>query len=386
MGIDQVSKHDHSADDEGGDSISPAAVQTGALSGTYPSNLQVFTNGEIQSVDPANTTTPVQDAVDIAESNNGGEIRLPPGVIQESQTVNIERNVSIRGHGIGDASLSESRSVVEWPDGVNHIEINVGGVCLDGFTLRGPGPATNPIRSLGIGHGGTADPRNIQIGHLAFEDFRGRAVATSGSVFQSHLGTFLSAANIDAGDEVALFDLNFGFCNTMGNLSAYPTDDGSGSLTTIIRLGSDFGIEIGSINVGGTAESIVERRAGYEPLVIHQSNFEPTNIGTTSIDRVFNLENGPSYIYGTKVTGTSSFTSINKVYRLDFNSRKSVLTKPEIRDGDSGGFSVGQTPVVIQEDPFGYSWYFGPSSDITNNASTASGYVRSLESAGTGHA
>lgn len=361
-----------------GSGIETPSVNTEELSGGWGGQLLVFTAGAVSSINPTETTTPVQDAVDLAESNDhGGQIILPPGKITEAETVNITEGVEILGRGLTDAALPETRSsqsIIEWPAGVDHMTIDVQ-ASLDGFTFQGAGPSTTNIRSLQIGDTG-ADVRNLNLGNLGFRQFAGFAIrsTTNTVVFQSHLGDHLNISDVDAGSEPAVIDLRFGFNTTIGHLSGYPTDAKTGSDSTLIRT-NEFGLSIDSVNVGGTCNRLIERQSSVEPLVIGQWNFEPDVDSNPS--NVFDLEQGPVTIGSGKVTNQD----VETVFALSFNNRLMFLAKPRL-----DGATTATTILRVFEQPQGPSWYFGPASDISNPDGYSTGLIRSMDTAGTGNA
>jgi hypothetical protein len=345
--------------------------------GEWPGELLVFAAGEVVSINPAKTTTPVQDAVDLAESNNGGEVWLPPGTTNEAETVTIDRNVAIKGHGVGALGLQDAfgSSVIKWPAGVDHIQITTGGVELDGFVCQGDGAGAAGADSITLGQTGGADLRNVQIGSIGIRGIYGRAMGREGvAVFQCNLGEFLHVADVDAGDENAVFDFDFGFANRFGNVAIYPTDTSSGSNSTAF-YSNEFGFEAGSVNIGGTCKRVLERVSADKPIQFGYVNFEPA---LTSIDWAFNLQNGPTTIRELDISGE---VDVVRVYHLSFGNKYTKMAKPQLW----ASATISGSVVEIEEEPQGPSWYYGPASDILNNAGTSTGLVRSMDSAGTGN-
>lgn len=92
-----------------GQDIEPASVTTESLDGTFPSELRAESAGEIvATVDPADTTTPVQDAIDAinTDGDGSGTIDVPGGNIADaSPGLSGMADIIAEGEGIVSTTI-----------------------------------------------------------------------------------------------------------------------------------------------------------------------------------------------------------------------------------------------------------------------------------------
>lgn len=365
--------------DENGDEVSIdfGSIDTDGLQGSYPTRVRAFDSaGVVASIDPADTTTPVQDAIDAIGRSNGGTVILPPKTITEASAIVGGRDKRIIGYGIANGSAVEIDG-----DGTNGIEQDASvtrdwrNSYLDGWSLN------------------TADPSNRTSGsaiYLADQPTRGMNMGLF-KVFGWN-GT----DPIIHYDTAHAFEFHAGFLRIEGEGAGWQMDD-AGPGMNVAQLVMD-------VSDGGIGLSML---SGGELTIRHYSALRSTgraftggatnarsNIGVLhyETDQVLNGSPGAPWL-GTNMAGSchrvgmmaldgSSGASSNYAYRLHASNQNAILG-PVITQG---GYTLNNNVVNISSDPDGTSWYFGASSDIdVNHGGTNEGEVRSLASAGTGN-
>lgn len=337
------------------DSVNSQSVTTEYLTGSYTDLLRVITDGGVQTVDPSNTTTPVQDAIDISSTNGGGTVRLPPKSIDSPGGISLASDVALRGHW--------RSSEINITDNSNHglILDNVAHVTLDGFQIKGSvtGSVSNAIH-FGSSAGSSGQ---IIVPRLRVQQWRGPAIDDGGgtSVFDSWWG-YCRFHNVDAGDQTAIIDLsNSSQNNNVVCWSINGSDSDTASDSEAIRFGGSECWNFGSLNLFGTANRIFV--GGNAIVRVGHINYEVTS-GSESEAAVW-IGSPRLCLIG----GVLNQSDPDYVYRLA-NSANAIV-------GPTNGGTTTNI-VKIHASPNSECWYWGQSGDIDNAANATTERVWAL--------
>lgn len=336
---------------------------------------------ESDLVDPANTTNPIQAAIDaVSAESYKGKVLLPYGQFTNDGTVTMADSVSLINRGGHGRSFAEEGTVVEFPSSVTTwIDFGSGGAGaeIDGVNLVGQGQTTSTGVSA-VEWGGGSDKGGVHFGRVGFQNFSGRVFnATSGAGAFASQFDYLFVQDVDAGSVGALFDIGgFAFQNQFGLIQAYPKKANSGAQSTTV---SSFGALIHSINQGGTVGRMIEDGNGPLPFYLGSFNYEPDEDGQFDLGIVRkNAYVGPGIIRGGNVSGGAGSSSYFFTVR---DADRVSVHKPTI-DGSTWSFSNNY--INVPNNPVGPSWYWGPAGDINDNTGSAStGNLRAMDTSGT---
>lgn len=348
------------------------SVSTDNLSGTYPGKVRAFGDGEVlTTIDPTETTTPVQDAVGVInnQSNEQGGIELPPARITEAGTVTGATGISILG--------TPGESVIEFTDlSANGFDIpNVSqphaATLWHGFTLDGGSLAD---RTGGSAMNWTGIERSFNVGYLKFENWGGpdpvvRVVDGKWHTAIAVMLDFGFSANegqnlvINAGGSPPL---------KIGAMACGSADQQN----ALNRIGAAHVVHIGQMNLGGINDGRALLADG-DSVRLGYLNFEPTTSnGNWPVVEI--IGDGEAQIGTIHLSGEANVTSC---VELGVNSGNKHIVKPAASEG-----TVGTNLVEVSATPSDASYYYGPASDITDSSDSSTGLVRSLATAGTGNA
>jgi hypothetical protein len=384
------------ADPTRADARTPApdgqADTVGPEEGTKPV-IHVWTGGSRpdRSIDPETSSTPVQDAIDHADSV-GGAVQLPPGRIEEEGPIHLRDGVNVYGYGIGWAGHDGIETTIAITntgvDGMTDAEAKgtgyraLTGTTLDGFVLEGPGGDADTGVGFHVTQGGGL--LNCTFGALAVREFGNSSVRFAGDafIFQVTWDLLLSQNN-DPGTADAVADLDF---QRVGNglefthIACYPTNEHSGADLDTFRIGIPGGttyyLRIGSLNVGGTPQRL--GRISNAGCRIGFINFEPTVGSPPGLNEILELS-GPSpvtsYVDHLKVGGEAE---PEHAISLTHGAGKYVIG-PIMNYGGRA-----EKLLEVADQPNDRVWFFGDSEQVTNTADSSTGFVRALGSAGDG--
>lgn len=332
-----------------------------------------------QTVDPADTDTPVQDAVDLLDANGGGTVRLPPNSITEAGSITVPSNTEIRGFGPDISKVNVTPSGV---DGVVFDE--AGGVDhahLDGFALNGPGPGTDSGVAI---HHVNGDTQNLRIGRLIVWGWTNSVYRVEEGVgpFQCRHDE-ITVYDCDAGDEDGLFEFRswYGPANWFGTVAAYPVAESSGRNTTVFftRGGTQT---VDYLTMGGSAGTVLHQT--WDAQVRFESiHWEPTALRSTPSALVRLLGNGTATIGDVKqITGTTDY-----VYELGhdaYNGNDPARKRLGPYYGLGGSLASNVVNLSAPNDPAKPSFYPGAAGDVdVTHAAANTGGLRALGEAGT---
>jgi hypothetical protein len=257
----------------------------GTMTDLANGNVVAVTNGSRTAVDPSGTSTPIQDALNICQSNSGGKVFLPPTSIDEGGTISMKSETMLLGFSV------ESTTINITPTGVPGIEFNsanngsewVRNATIDGFTLNGPGDGATTGPAI-VHNGGSTE--NMHLGKVMVKNWHNAAYRVEGGnyPFQCRHDQFIIYST-DAGDTTnvgssfsggALIEYNAwaaGPANWWGTINAYPTTTSSGVASRILymRAGS-FHIE--NMNLGGSSGEVAAISTDAD-CIINRVNYEP---------------------------------------------------------------------------------------------------------------
>ena len=328
------------------------------------------------TVDPEETETPVQDALDLI-AETGGRVYLPPRRVRERGPVRPYPNTGIYGFGMNVSVLHITDADT---DGiVFDRDPRANRVQLDGFELRGPGLDTDSGVAIHVRDSTAspvADPADLYVGRLycwAWSDSVYRVDEGVGP-FQCRLD-FLRMDDCDAGDADALVEWrsDYGPANAVGTVVAYPRADRSGADSTLL-FQRGGGLAFGDITVGGTTGRLVDTQSGR--LHVGRLHYEPVDARSVpeSLVRV-----GPY--------GATRFDdvvvdagAVDYVYELTEGAGNARFGPP------GGRGTVRETVVNVAGELDGDrpSFYFGRPDEVTVTGSSDTGALRVLGTAGQG--
>jgi len=339
-------------------------------------------NSAPQSVDPATTSTPVQDALDIVDAAGGGEVRLPAGVIEETGPIRPYEETQIIGLGV---ELSKVSITDRDADGILFDrDSGVSRVKLDGFALNGPA-GTQPT-GVAIHHT-NRDTQDLAVGRLVLWGWNNSVYRVDEGVgpFQCRHEQ-LTIYECDAGDQDGLFEFRswYGPANWFGTIAAYPSATVSGQNTTVFfsRGGTQT---VDYLTMGGSAGIAVDQT--WDSL-LHFGNvhWEPTTNPTNPPAIVRLAGHGTAVIDSVKhVTGVADY-----VYELgydEYNGRgpNRKILGPYIELGAEADITNTLVNLAHPVDPAEPSLYEGSPDDVTvTHGEGSTGGFRALGTAGTG--
>lgn len=339
-----------------------ASVNAEELLGTYPGEIRVFAQGEVVgSIDISSTSTPVQDAMDLADAQRTGDgegtVVLPPpnrdNPIQEATALDPYPRVSI----IAPHPSPETVTVEIQGDGEHGMapSQDVYYATYQGWGLRHANADTgNTGNAIEMSSGF----RNCVWRDFGIFDWTGCAIhLPSGTgAFQNTFAGKLDARNIDAGNEPAMFHFeNFGPAWTFGNVYASPVATTSGANSTIVRIEDKGTFQADTINIGGSTGRAFHQGGGewnlgtvsYEPSA-QQST--PPNVFWVDRDRTFSVDNVAL------VSGAAD-------YCYGVNDAENAGLGPVRVDS---GFTLNNTVASVNGTPGGPGEFAGPLSQATN--------------------
>ena len=339
-------------------------------------------NSAPQSVDPATTSTPVQDALDIVDAAGGGEVRLPAGVIEETGPIRPYEETQIIGLGV---ELSKVSITDRDADGILFDrDSGVSRVKLDGFALNGP--AGSQPTGVAIHHA-NRDTQDLAVGRLVLWGWNNSVYRVDEGVgpFQCRHEQ-LTIYECDAGDQDGLFEFRswYGPANWFGTIAAYPSATVSGQNTTVFfsRGGTQT---VDYLTMGGSAGIAVDQT--WDSL-LHFGNvhWEPTTNPTNPPAIVRLAGHGTAVIDSVKhVTGVADY-----VYELgydEYNGRgpNRKILGPYIELGAEADITNTLVNLAHPVDPAEPSLYEGSPDDVTvTHGEGSTGGFRALGTAGTG--
>ena len=339
-------------------------------------------NTSPRSVDPAETDTPIQDALDIANAAGGGEVRLPAGVIEETGPIRPYEETQILGLGVEISKISITDRNA---DGILFDrESGVSRVRLDGFALNGPA-GTGPT---GVAvHHTNKDTQDLFVGRLLFWGWNNSVYRVDEGVgpFQCRHDQ-LTIYECDAGDQDGLFEFRswYGPANWFGTIAAYPSANVSGRNTTVFfsRGGTQT---VDYLTMGGSAGIAIDQT--WDSLIeFGNVHWEPTSNPTNPPAIIRLRGHGTAVIDTVKhVTGVADY-----VYELGYDTYNGrgpgrKILGPYIELGAAADITDNVVNLASPVDPAEPSLYQGSPDDVTVTHSEGStGGFRALGTAGTG--
>ena len=339
-------------------------------------------NSAPQSIDPADTDTPIQDALDVVAAAGGGEVRLPAGVVEETGPIRPYEETRIIGLGV---EISKVSITARRADGILFDrESGVSRVRLDGFALNGPA-GTGPT-GVAIHHT-NRDTQDLFVGRLLFWGWNNSVYRVDQGVgpFQCRHEQ-LTIYECDAGDEDGLFEFRsyYGPANWFGTIAAYPSATVSGQNTTVFfsRGGTQ---SVDYLTMGGSAGIAIDQT--WDSLIeFGNVHWEPTSNPTDPPAIVRLRGHGTAVIDTVKhVTGVADY-----VYELGYDSfsgnppNRKILG-PYIELGAEADISTNIVNLAYPVNAAEPSLYQGAPDDVdVTHSEGATGGLRALGTAGTG--
>lgn len=345
--------------------------------------------GMVNAVNPEQTATPIQDAIDALPSN-GGTVLLPPETVVNEGSIHMRSGVSIQGWGYGftpDETLSEIYVPNENADLIRFDE-EVGGMrgCrLDGFQLQGPiliwpdFDDRDPDDTTGVGirfgdenrsSGKNPNIGRLHIGRIRITGLQNAAMKSEpGSKFTECYFENITAERIDAGNATALFDFSeeLGVGAHFGIIGAYPVGRASGVDSNIVHIGRGGEASIRHLNVGGGVNRLLTIAAVMGEYTVDQINFESRHQLESSDELIYLSGDGNVNIGSIQLRrGTTE-----RVYRLDNTNWQetnghNVLGPINWAEWRDTPFTAAK-PIAVDGDTTHSTIYMGPSKHIGNN-------------------
>jgi hypothetical protein len=337
---------------------------------------------EPQAVDPADTATPIQDALDIVDSAGGGDVRLPGGTIEETGPIRPYAETQIIGRGVDVTKVSitdQSADGIRFDRGTGTSR-----VLLDGFALNGPA-GTQPT-GVAIHHV-DGDTQDLFVGRLLLWGWHNSVYRVDEGVgpFQCRHEQ-LTIYECDAGDQDGLFEFRswYGPANWFGTIAAYPSANVSAKNTTVFfsRGGTQT---VDYLTMGGSAGIAIDQT--WDSLIeFGNVHWEPTSNPTDPPAIVRLRGHGTALIDTVKhVTGTADY-----VYELAYDSYNArgparKVLGPYIELGAEADITTNVVNLSYPADAAAPSLYQGAPEDVSVTHSEGStGGLRALGTAGTG--
>lgn len=362
--------------------ISPSSVDTGGLN-VDGQAVQTALDGYVTAVgagvgvadaiDPSSTSTPVQDAVNLLPSPQGGDVIIPPQGVINSGQITLTPNVSIRGFGPGDKAepiseiyvdVTNTDCIVCDPGSSNKAQYNT----IDGINLRGPGHETNSGKGIHI----TDGSNQLHIGHVQVYELGNHALYISGSN-EARIDHFLCNAiepPTTNTREAIYIGPSAGLAVNL--ISGYVIPWNSDTPTNRFITFESGSINVQNLNIGGSVEVAVA--VGHNACatfgMIRDEPVALSNLSTpqNASAAIVNFGKGVCHIQGTMIVATDG-VEFERVYWLQEgpngeNGEGNVLGP--IR----GAAAVNQGRVTLGTDlanPYNPNIYYGPSSGVSNN-------------------
>lgn len=337
--------------------------------------------GIMDAVDPATTTTPIQDAINLIDSlasgsadPAGGIVLVPGGITEEEGPINAEltnkSHIKLEGLAPATDRYPDPPSVIKITndDSASAIDFGYNSVTygweIENIQFRGTGNSS-----------GTETPAikgsfaNCRMDKVYVTEWIGEWLKNDGgSMFQNWFGT-IGAERIDAGDtnRGALIDIETGGPNNViEQILSYPTSAKSGANSNIVELRGGH-LEIGSINAGQSTGQVVFNGFGPCRLKVGSVNWEPSTINSTIGSLFWDKSDQKWEIEGPiTVNGAGTTIDLNQVYTV-VDESKANYAQPDFINGAT----VNNTPLNMATDLTGdnYIKYGGPISDVTGYSS-----------------
>ncbi len=341
------------------------AIDTGALSGTYPKMIRAIAgSGVVTNIDPVATATPVQDAIDTIHAetaDGGGTIILPPKrVIDESTALTGAEQIDIRGYGptVSEIKFTSDGSTTDdngFEYGTTGFHSDSGG--LFNLSLQGPGVQTtsgSAIKFTGNHRGLTLDRVRIAGWGTSWIDTNGNKPYEITSTYLKLLNAGSTGINLDTCGP----GVTFGVVEMTGSqyMSGPAITGGQGNTDfQFLNMGGEYGTSSNS--------AIIDLKNGvWNTVRIGGINYEP-NAGTnaSSLVRV-----GPNAGEIGPITLRAN-ASVDHIIGIDGDS--AVIKGRPI----PAGGTVNVSPVGVLSDlTQGRGARFeGPSSEVTNQTGSS---------------
>lgn len=345
--------------------------------------------------DPSGSTTPVQDAIDNVDGATnddfaGGYVWLPPGITREAGPLDRLINKRIIGAGIGRADSStnaeEHGSTILIDGGGDGILCDSWGdvhfTLLDGFALRADDNTDGraAIRFKDTSNNAT----HFNIGNLKLEEWTNTtAQANPGIIAWEDNTTWAchwGSLHLIKVDGPGLYRGSGGnpYGVRVGHYEYAPRSPDF-AIRSESRLNMSFGHIHSDLQIDGMFNGTLNN-FGY--LSVDSWSCEPDDNFGANRGAVWKFE-GTGGDAGRAVIGPGnifdSAGSWDQVFEIGADAGGITMWKPEL-----WGTTIDNNIVNVTGAPSHECWYFGPSSDIQNDAGTSTGYVRAMASAGTG--
>ena len=325
-------------------------------------------------IDPANTTTPVQDAIDTI--NNHGRVILPPQIVEEQTTVFIPPEVEIVGWGFGGnyaaGAWNVGSAIKILNADVDCLVIGENGRSagnrLDEFQVIGPSADDSTV-STGAGLRIKNHMARGYIGRLRFTNLTDSAIWTDGGdLVECFFGTIASNAIDAAYSNRAIYELGgVGWSSSIGTLAGYADNTLSGQMSDGLRVAGVGNIDIGALNLGSDLKAAVVENGGDGAVRIGTINYEPHG-STNDVSAII-------YSYGAKNLHIGS-TTLRAGTNYDYYAVLDGSGNTYLSTYTPNGSTTHTTNIDVQvaNDTTGPIIYEGMSANVANSSGVALSY------------
>lgn len=327
--------------------------------------------GVKDAIEPSNTTTPVQDALDAVANAGGGQVYLPPTRIQEAGT--IIRHVGVGLHGIfpwSEVEVTDSAADIMVIDTAQSSYSSGTSQHYDTVGVRffGQGIGTHTGRGLHI----NTDLRASEWRNVDWQDIGDGTVPIwdiDATVWENTFDGLIRFIDVDCGGTAnAIVDVE-GSAGGPPNggspeIVAYPRDTASAGNSRLFGdagNGVMFSLHNVTLNLGGTIGEAWNTKAAPGGNSFVGCNWEPDSQNT--VPAAIFLPRGPnSFRVGQVNVNPAGTGSVDYAYQLDSLPGYYDLAAP---DGDG---NLNLNKVNITADTTRAVIYRGVSGDVTDNS------------------
>lgn len=336
--------------------------------------------GVSDAIDPASTSTPVQDAIDKFSYRVGGTVLLPPTTVDEGAPINMFSGCRIVGWGGGDI-VTTPTSQIRFPSGGHDLvrfddDFVHRGCALVGFTLDGQAREQNQSTGVGIRCGdpnrSASENQNVTRSIVNDVTVRGLTAAAikneAGSAWVDCEFGRLAIGQVDNGTDPAIdFIDGFGFGNHIAILSAYLGSFDSGEDGKVIHAKQKGSLSIGHANIGGATGAAIVWAVDDGWLNVGGMNYEASDQQSTG---------GPAL----RKYGIAPWAMGDFIIRASERNRTMLVGSTPSGAGNlrmgtifegGGGTLTLDKPVNVIDDTTHPVVYAGPSNHVDNTSGSA---------------
>jgi hypothetical protein len=324
-------------------------LSTGSfLNSSYPGNVRAVSDGEVVAeIDPAATTAPIQDAIDVVNAASGkGEIYVPDGVETAGDLTGFSK-MAIRGSEGRESRVIYNGGAADPPLIRADAASNARECLWDNIQLVGPGSGTDSPEAIRFEDA----VAQFGLGNFKITDFGG----TTNNLIEMSAGhafgarwEFLRLTN-SSGKGINCSD--GGAILSIGQLSAYMDDT-----SLLLNWQNGTHLRVAAVNIGGSSGGLVIDQPSPKTAQIDWLNHEPTG---SQGNNVIQLNRDGLTRIG-HVQHNNSSAGVNQIVYLQNNCGNKVIgSVVDVHNNSSRIIAVNNTTTAT-------NYHFGDSADIDN--------------------